>query len=79
MYGKGPFGKAVDVAAQVTSGVCPTCNHEGIFVSLTPHFFRCITCGSDLEQKINGKISYMKAFPLTADTKMEVEIHGDET
>ena len=36
MFGKGPFGKAVDVAAQVTGGVCPTCTYETMFVSLNP-------------------------------------------
>jgi len=76
-FGTGPFGKSINVAAQVVNGVCPTCNHEGIFVSLSPHFFRCITCGTDLEQKINGKISYMKAFPLGDEIKMEQ--HGDKT
>ena len=30
-----------------------------MLVSLTKDHYRCITCGSDLEQKINGKISYM--------------------
>ena len=72
-FGTGPFGNSIDVAAQVVNGVCPTCNHEGIFVSLTPTFFRCITCGSDIEQKINGKISYMRAFPKSSDPKMELK------
>ena len=36
MYGKGPFGKAIDLATQLTSGVCPTCEHEGLFVSINP-------------------------------------------
>ena len=31
----GPF-KGLDIAAQVTGGVCPTCNHETMLVSLTP-------------------------------------------
>ena len=59
MYGQGPFGKALDVAAQVTGGVCPTCTHETMFVSLSPEIFRCMNCGSDLRQHINGKISYL--------------------
>jgi len=59
MYGHGPFGKAFDVAAQVVNGVCPICTEESIFVSLHKTVFRCTTCGSDIEQKINGKISYM--------------------
>ena len=36
-----------------------------------------ITCGSDLEQKINGKISYMKVFPPSSDIKMELEPNGN--
>ena len=47
MFGQGPFGKALDVAAQVTGGVCPTCTHETMFVSLSPEIFRCMNCGSD--------------------------------
>jgi len=78
-FGKGPFGTSINVAAQVVNGVCPTCQHEGIFVSINPHFFRCITCGSDIEQRINGKISYMKAFPLGRDTKMELSPNGQKT
>ena len=58
-FGNGPFGSKVKIEAQVTNGVCPTCKMEGIFVSLTPDLFRCMTCGYDLEQKVNGKISYM--------------------
>ena len=30
-----------------------------MLVSITPEFYRCITCGSDLKQHINGKISYI--------------------
>ena len=30
-----------------------------MLVSLTKDTYRCITCGSDLEQKINGVIKYM--------------------
>jgi uncharacterized protein (DUF983 family) len=71
-FGTGPFGKSINVAAQVVNGLCPTCDHEGVFVSINPHFFRCITCGSDVEQKINGQIKYMKTFPPSSDVKMEL-------
>ena len=47
MFGHGPFGKALDVAAQVTGGVCPTCSYETMFVSLSPEIYRCMNCGSD--------------------------------
>ena len=35
------------------------CDEPTMLVSLTKDLYRCITCGSDLEQKINGKISYL--------------------
>jgi len=35
------------------------CDEPTMLVSLTKDIYRCITCGSDLEQKINGKISYL--------------------
>tara|TARA_R110002020_G_scaffold474308_1_gene705270 strand:+ start:200 stop:430 length:231 start_codon:yes stop_codon:yes gene_type:complete len=59
MFGQGPFGKAVDVAAQVVNGQCPICTEDSIFISIHKTVFRCTTCGADIEQKINGKISYM--------------------
>ena len=37
-----------------------------MLVGITPEMYRCITCGSDLQQHINGKISYIPA--LTKDT-----------
>jgi uncharacterized protein (DUF983 family) len=61
MYGKGPFGKEIDVAAEVTGGVCPTCTHETMFISLTPELYRCVSCGSDCRQYINGSIRYLPA------------------
>ena len=58
-YGKGTFGSGLEINAQVVNGKCPFCNMDGVFVSIHKAIFRCITCGSDLEQKINGKISYI--------------------
>ena len=49
----------ISIQAQVVNGKCPHCTEESIFVSIYKTVFRCVTCGSDLEQKINGKISYM--------------------
>ena len=49
----------ISIQAQVVNGKCPHCTEESIFVAIYKTVFRCVTCGSDLEQKINGKISYM--------------------
>ena len=59
MFGQGPFGKAVDVAAQVVNGQCTICTEDSIFISIHKTVFRCTTCGADIEQKVNGRISYM--------------------
>ena len=32
-------------------------------------FFRCMSCGSDLEQHINGKISYLPVIVAPEDAK----------
>ena len=45
--------------AEVVSGKCPTCEINTMLVGITPDFYRCVTCGSDLKQHINGKISYI--------------------
>ena len=52
------FGK-LDIKAEVVNGVCPTCNLDTLLVSIARDRFRCIVCGSDLKQHINGKISYI--------------------
>jgi len=44
---------------EITHGVCPTCEMPTMLVSLTKDHYICITCGSDLEQKVNGVISYI--------------------
>ena len=52
------FGR-LDVKTEVVNGVCPTCSLDTLLVSITQDCFRCITCGSDLKQHVNGKISYI--------------------
>ena len=52
------FGK-LDLAAHVTNGECSHCHNESMFISLTSDVYRCVTCGSDCHQYINGKISYL--------------------
>tara|TARA_R100001126_G_C4714527_1_gene96307 strand:- start:220 stop:447 length:228 start_codon:yes stop_codon:yes gene_type:complete len=44
---------------EIISGTCPTCNEETLLVSLTQEYYRCMTCGTDLEQKVNGVIKYI--------------------
>ena len=52
-------GKNFKITAEIVNGICPTCDEYTPLVGITKQFFRCLTCGSDLEQKVNGKISYI--------------------
>ena len=47
------------IHTEIVNGVCPTCNELTMLVGVTQHFYRCISCGADLEQHVNGKISYI--------------------
>ena len=58
-FGKGIFGKGFNLKAEVTNGECPLCEAKTVFVSLYQNFYRCMSCGGDTEQKVNGVISYM--------------------
>jgi uncharacterized protein (DUF983 family) len=58
-FGKNVLGKNFSLKAEITNGECPLCDTSTVFVSLYHHFYRCMNCGGDTEQKVNGVISYM--------------------
>ena len=58
-FGKGLFGRGVELKTEVTNGTCPMCQETTIFVSLFSTIYRCITCGADTKQAINGHIRFM--------------------
>ena len=47
------------ITAEVVNGECPTCSELTMLVGLTNELYRCMNCGADLHQHINGKISYL--------------------
>ena len=47
------------IQTEVVNGKCPTCDEFTMLVGITNQMYRCMNCGSDLEQHINGKISYL--------------------
>ena len=51
--------KNFKITAEIVNGRCPTCDELTQLVGLTQDFFRCMTCGADLQQHVNGKISYL--------------------
>ena len=53
---------------EVTPGVCPHCQEMSSFVSIVNDYYKCLTCGVDVEQKVNGVIKYL---PIGKDTLRE--------
>jgi uncharacterized protein (DUF983 family) len=47
------------VSAEIVKGICPTCEEDTTLVGLTPEVYRCMNCGADLQQHVNGKITYL--------------------
>jgi len=47
------------ITAEIVNGKCPTCDEFTMLVGLTKEMYRCMNCGADLEQHINGKIIYL--------------------
>ena len=45
--------------AKMVDGVCPHCTEHTLLISVVNDYFRCLNCGGDIEQKVNGKISYL--------------------
>ena len=55
------------VSAEVVNGKCPTCDEYTMLVGLTNELYRCMNCGSDLRQHINGKITYLPLMTTPTD------------
>ena len=59
--------KLIKFHPEVVKGECPTCTEITMLVGLTHDFYRCMTCGADLEQHVNGKISYLPVMTSRTD------------
>ena len=77
-FGKGIFGKGFNIKAEVTNGNCPLCEAKTVFVSLYQNFYRCMSCGGDTEQKVNGVISYMPLSTTDLGPVPKMELEPDE-
>ena len=78
-WGKDPFGSRIRIQTEVVNGICPTCLHQGVLVSLFKSHYRCVTCGSDLEQKVNGVISYIPIGNPTTKIVLEEDHEREKT
>jgi len=58
-FGKGMFRKGLELKTEVTNGTCPICDETTVFVSIFSTIYRCISCGADTKQQVNGHIRFM--------------------
>ena len=42
-----------------------------MLVGLTNELYRCMNCGADLQQHVNGKISYLPVIATPSDKKIQ--------
>ena len=54
---------------ELVSGDCPHCHIKVMLVKIYDNIYRCVSCGEDTEQKVNGVIKYMK---VSRDTEMAI-------
>ena len=59
------------VSAEVVKGICPTCEEDTMLVGLTSELYRCMNCGADLQQHVNGKISYLPVIATPSDKDVQ--------
>ena len=59
--------KNFKIEAEIVHGECPTCKQLTTLVGISSQFFRCMECGGDLEQHVNGKISYLPVMSSRTD------------
>ena len=64
--------KNIRWTAEIVTGQCPACDELTTLVGITKEFYRCMTCGSDCKQHVNGKLSYLIKISLTPIVKHEI-------
>ena len=78
-FGKGVWGKAMNISAEIVNGVCPTCSQNSVLISICAHNYRCTTCGQDMEQKVNGVISYIPISSASEGTSISLGRGAEKT
>ena len=61
------------VHTEIVNGICPECEEYTMLVGVTRRFYRCMTCGSDLQQHVNGCIKYI---PRLEKTTLQSVVDG---
>lgn len=62
---------------EIVNGFCPDCLEKSVLISVD-QYFKCTRCGTELEQKVNGKISYIPTGAKAEDLRMVLTSDGEE-
>ena len=54
---------------EIVTGDSPECNCNSMLFKIYDNLYRCVNCGEDTEQKVNGVIKYMR---VDSETKMAI-------
>ena len=63
----------VKFVTEIVTGDCPECTEKTMLINIDNNIYRCINCGEDVVQKVNGVIKYMKV-----DKESEMKIRFDD-
>ena len=64
--------KFIKFRPEITTGVCPHCELPTTFISIVNDLYKCMHCGDEVQQRVNGVIKYL---PIGSD-KITEEDHG---
>jgi ribosomal protein L37AE/L43A len=62
----------VKFVTEIVTGNCPECEIKTMLVNIDKNIYRCVNCGEDVEQKVNGVIKYMKM--TDPEERMELKV-----
>ena len=63
----------IKFSPEITPGICPHCDMQTSFISIVNDYYRCMTCGDEVQQRVNGVIKYL---PIGQDKIIEEDEHG---
>ena len=67
----------LQISAEIVKGTCPHCDRDTMFVSIwRSSIYRCMTCGYDVKQRVNGKISYIPHVKDPAKFRYAMKLDG---
>jgi len=49
----------LNLSTLIVHGVCPYCRETTALVSIEENIYKCVTCGDEVEQYVNGVIKYL--------------------